>query len=160
VVEGPLAHGCDLTIISAAAGYSQLLAFSGASRGLVATASQLALPALGVIALLLLITVAMGTFMDPIALMMITIPLFVPVVTDLGFSPVWFGIMFLLCLDIGGLTPPVGLLLFVMKGVVPPDITMGQIVASVWPFVFRELGLVALVLFFPQLVLWLPSLAL
>lgn len=152
-------NGMLLLIIAAAAGYSQLLAFSGVSRGLVSATAQLAVPALAIVALLLLITIAMGTFMDAIAMMMITIPLFVPIVVDLGFSPIWFGIMFLVCLDIGGLTPPVGLLLFVMKGVVPPDITMGQIVASVWPFVVRELGLVGLILFFPQLVLWLPSLA-
>lgn len=151
-------NGMLLLIVASASGYSQLLAYSGATRAMVAAMTGLAVPGLALVALFLLGALILGMFMDSIAIMMVLIPLTVPTVVELGYNPVWYGILFLICLDIGGLTPPVGLLLFVMKGVVPPDITMPQIMASVWPFVWRELALVVVILFVPGLVLWLPSL--
>lgn len=152
-------NGMIMLIIATAAGYSQMLAFSGASTGMVVAAAGLEIPPLATVAVLLLITLLLGTVLEAVPLMLICLPLFVPVVVAFEFSPVWFGVMFLLAVDIGALTPPIGMLLFVMKGVVPPDIGMDQIIWSVIPFIIREAGLIVLILFIPPLAIWLPELA-
>lgn len=152
-------NGMLLIIIATASGYSQMLAYSGAARSMVAALAELPVPSLMIVAILLLITIALGSFMDGIALMAIMLPLSVPVILALGFNPIWFGILFVIAIDIGSLTPPVGLLLYVMKGIVPPDITMTNIITATLPFVWREVVFLAVLLFFPQIVLWLPALA-
>jgi TRAP-type mannitol/chloroaromatic compound transport system permease large subunit len=90
-------------------------------------------------------------------MMMITIPFFMPLVGTAGIDPIWFGLMMLIALEIGFTTPPFGLLLFVMKGVAPPDITMRQICWAAAPFIVLEIVTIVLVLIFPGLALWLPG---
>jgi TRAP-type mannitol/chloroaromatic compound transport system permease large subunit len=90
-------------------------------------------------------------------MMLITLPFFMPLVGKLGIDPIWFGVMFLICMQLGLLTPPFGLLLFTMKGVAPPSITMQQIyVASVPYILFGVLVLVG-IFFFPPIATWLPK---
>jgi TRAP-type mannitol/chloroaromatic compound transport system permease large subunit len=89
---------------------------------------------------------------------MITGPIFIPIIIDLGFCPLWFGILFNLNMQISFLSPPFGLALFYLKGVAPPDITMGDLYSCIWPFVILQgIGL-ALVMIFPQIGTWLPGL--
>ena len=76
---------------------------------------------------MILILLFLGCFVDQVSMMLITLPFFMPLVAKLNIDPVWFGIMFLICMQLGLLTPPFGLLLFTMKGVAPPGITMNQI---------------------------------
>jgi tripartite ATP-independent transporter DctM subunit len=95
--------------------------------------------------------------LDPAGIMMICVPIFVPVVESMGFDPVWFGILFIINMEIGYMTPPFGFNLFYMKGIVPPSITMMDIYRSVIPFTLVELTGLILVMIFPQIVLWLPS---
>lgn len=102
----------------------------------------------------------LGMFFDPTGIVMLTTPIFFPVVILLGFDPIWFGILFVVNMEMGFLTPPFGFNLFYMKGVVPPGITMGDIYKSVIPFVgLQAIGLI-IIMIFPQIALWLPSMML
>lgn len=100
----------------------------------------------------------LGMVMDDLPIIMITTPIYVPIITSLGFDPLWYGILFILNMQMAYLTPPFGFVLFYMKGVVPEGISMGDIYRSVGPFVILQaIGLI-LVMIFPQIALWLPSL--
>lgn len=88
---------------------------------------------------------------------MLTMPVFAPIVEALGYDPVWFGILFIINSEMDYLTPPFGFNLFYMRSIVPPSITMTDIYASVTPFVIIQGICLVLVMFFPQLALWLPS---
>jgi TRAP-type mannitol/chloroaromatic compound transport system permease large subunit len=108
------------------------------------------------IATMIIITL-MGTLMEVISIMMITLPLFMPIVQALGFDVVWFAVIFLINSTVGTKSPPFGLSLFVMKGVAPPDTTMGDIYRASLPFVGLSLIAMVLIIAFPQIALWLPS---
>ena len=100
----------------------------------------------------------MGTFMETISIMMICMPIFMPIVKLLGFDPVWFGVLMLINFETGFITPPFGMLLFVMKGVAPADISFQDICYAAVPFILCEIVAMAMVIAWPQIVLWLPSL--
>lgn len=111
----------------------------------------------GSLFVMLLIVFLMGLVLDPVGIMLITLPVFMPIVKQYGIDPVWFGALFVIALEIGYMTPPFGFNLFYLRGVAPPEITMGDIYRSVWPYVsvvFLGLFLVAI---FPAIALWLPS---
>jgi len=145
-------------IIAGALAYAQILAFSGASRGLIEFTLGLPLSPILVILTMQVILLILGTFMDVVAMMLITLPLYMPVISALGFDPVWFSVIMLLNVEMADVTPPFGLGLFVMKGVAPPSTTMGDIYRSVLPFLGCDLIAMALIIIFPQIALWLPSL--
>jgi TRAP-type mannitol/chloroaromatic compound transport system permease large subunit len=88
---------------------------------------------------------------------MITLPIFMPVVQQMGVDLVWFGVLFLICMQLGLLMPPHGLLLMTMKGVAPPQVTMMHIFRAVTPFLLISLAVLALVFFVPALATWLPN---
>lgn len=144
-------------IVFGSATFSQLLAFSGASRGLVTWATSFELAPLAMLLVMFGVLLLLGMFMEQISMMLLTVPIFFPLALTLGFDPVWFGLIMLLALEISFTTPPFGLLLFVMKGVSPPGTTMREIYTSAFPFIGCSLLLVALLIVFPQLALWLPS---
>jgi len=100
----------------------------------------------------------LGCFVDQVSMMLITLPFFMPLVTQLGVDPVWFGVLFLICMQLGLLTPPFGLLLFTMKGVAPPSITMSDVFSAALPYVWFGLLVLAIVFAFPPLATWLPRL--
>ena len=91
-------------------------------------------------------------------MMLITLPVFMPLVARLGIDPVWFGVLFLICMQLGLLLPPHGLLLMTMRGVAPPEVTMGHIFQAVAPYIILSLILLALILLFPPIATWLPQL--
>ncbi len=99
----------------------------------------------------------LGMVMDDLPIIMITVPIYVPLIKMLGFDPLWFGILFIVNMQMAYLTPPFGFVLFYMKGVVPPNITMGDIYKSVWPFIFLQALCLGLIMAFPEVVLWLPE---
>jgi len=144
-----------LFIICGSITFSQIMAFSQASAGLSATILDAGLSPTMLLLGMLLILLFLGCFMDQVSMMMITIPLFMPIVQNLGFDPVWFGVLMLMVLEISLATPPFGLLLFVAKGAAP-GIPMGAIIASVAPFIAMAIGVVALIIAFPALTLILP----
>jgi len=145
-------------IIAAAKGFGQNLAFTGATKGLAEFTMGLPLAPIVIFIVIQVIVVIMGMFMEPASIIMITLPVFMPVVHTLGFDPVWFAIVMLLNIQLGMLSPPFGMSLFVMKGVAPPDTTMGDIYRAALPFFALNLVGMALIIAFPALALWLPGL--
>jgi tripartite ATP-independent transporter DctM subunit len=145
-------------IVFGSATFSQLLAFSGASRGLITWATGFDLDPIAMLLVMFGVLLILGMFMEQISIMLLTVPIFFPLATQLGFDPIWFGLIMLLALEISFTTPPFGLLLFVMKGVAPPDTTMREIYRAAFPFILCSLLLVALLIAFPILATWLPSL--
>ena len=144
-------------IVFGSATFSQLLAFSGASRGLVKWATSFDLAPLAMLMIMFAVLLLLGMFMEQISIMLLTVPIFFPLAQSLGFDLVWFALIMLLSLEISFTTPPFGLLLFVMKGVAPPGTSMRDIYTSAFPFIGCSLILVALLIAFPNLALWLPS---
>jgi tripartite ATP-independent transporter DctM subunit len=114
------------------------------------------LPPLGVIFVMMGILIILGTFMEWIAIAFITVPIFAPVVVSLGYDPIWFGVLFVMNMQIYFLSPPFGPACFWLKSVAPPDITLQNIFASVWPFIILQIIGLTLVIVFPDIVLFLP----
>lgn len=150
--------GMILFIIVGATTFSQILSFSGASNGLAQTITGLGLPPLAVVAGMMLFLIFLGVFVEQVSMMMITLPIFMPIVQQMGIDLVWFGVMFLICMQLGLLMPPHGLLLMTMKGVAPPQVTMLHIFRAVTPFLLISLLVLVLVFFAPQVAVWLPNL--
>ena len=144
-------------IIAVAKAFGNILAFSGASQGLIKLAIGLPLDPIFILIAMQVVLLIMGCFMDVVAIMMITLPLFMPIIDTLGFDPVWFAIIFLLNIEMAGTTPPFGLNLFVMKGVAPRDTTMGDIYRAGLPFLGCDLVAMILIFVFPSIALWLPE---
>ena len=117
----------------------------------------LPLPPLGIIAVMMAVLILLGLFMDWIGICLLTMPIFVPIVISLGYSPVWFGILFCMNMQISYLTPPFGPAAFYLKGVAPPGIELGHIYKAVWPFIGLQACGLAAVVFFPEVALWLPD---
>ncbi|MBU4275634.1 MAG: TRAP transporter large permease subunit [Proteobacteria bacterium] len=99
----------------------------------------------------------LGTFLDPTGIVMLCTPVFVPVIIKLGFDPIWFGITFIINMEMAYLTPPFGFNLFYLRSIVPEGITMGHIYRSVLPFIALQMFCLVLVSVFPQIILWLPN---
>jgi TRAP-type C4-dicarboxylate transport system permease large subunit len=94
---------------------------------------------------------------EQISMIMIGVPIFMPVVMSLNFDPIWFGLLMLLSITVGLITPPFGLLLFIMKGVTPPKTTMTDVYASAFPFVLITVFGIFLIYVFPYIAVWLPN---
>jgi tripartite ATP-independent transporter DctM subunit len=145
-------------IIIVSSTYGEILAFTGAAAGMTSFISNLAIPPMVILIGMLVVVLILGCFMETVAIMMITIPIYMPVVNALGFNPVWFGVMMLIALETGLITPPFGVTLFVMKGVAPPEVTMSDIWKAVTPYVIIDILCIALVLVFPALATVMTSL--
>lgn len=146
-----------LVILAAAQAFSQVLAFTGANRHLVAWAVAQPLSPLMLIIAMQIVVLILGGFISAVPLMMITLPVFMPVVLKLGYDPIWFSVIFMLLVEMAQTTPPYGILLFVMKGVAPPDTTMGDIMRAALPFLACDLVALVLLTLIPDVALWLPS---
>ena len=144
-------------IVFGSATFSQLLAFSGASSGLIQWSTSFDLSPIYMLLAIFAVLLILGTFMEQISIMMLTVPFFFPLAQSLGFDLIWFGIVVLLALEISFSTPPLGLLLFVMKGVAPAGTTMREIYLAAIPYILCSMFLVALLIVFPALATWLPS---
>ncbi|MBW2027626.1 MAG: TRAP transporter large permease subunit [Deltaproteobacteria bacterium] len=145
-------------IMTGAMAFSQILAFSGASSGLVKLASGLDLHPITILIFMQIILIFMGTFMEPLTIMMVTLPVYMPLVESLGFNPLWFGTIMLINMEMATTTPPFGLVLFVMKGVAPEGTTMEDIYGAGLPFLICDAVAMATVMAFPSLALYLPGL--
>jgi tripartite ATP-independent transporter DctM subunit len=148
--------GMILFIIVGATTFAQILSFSGASDGLVKIITGQGLPAWAIVAGMMLILIFLGIFVDQVSMMMIALPIFMPVVQTLGVDLVWFGVMFLICMQLGLLLPPHGLLLMTMRAVAPAEVTMAHIFRGVAPFVIISLLLLGAVFLWPPIATWLP----
>jgi len=147
-----------LFIIVGATAFSQLLGFSGATNGFLAAIGQLNLSPTALMVSMILILLVLGCFVDQVSMMLLTLPFFMPLVTGAGIDPIWFGVLFLIAMQLGLMTPPFGLLLFTMKSVAPSHITIGQVFASAMPFVVISMLMLVAVFFFRPIATWLPML--
>jgi tripartite ATP-independent transporter DctM subunit len=112
---------------------------------------------LGVVILIQIVWIILGCFIDWIGILLLTAPIFVPVVLKLGFDPVWMGVLFCMNMQISYISPPFGPAAFYLKGVTPKGITLGDIFQSIWPYLGLQFVALGLVIAFPQIALWLPS---
>lgn len=149
-----------LMILTGSTAFSQILAFTGATSGLaaIAVAANESVGPLAVVIIMMAILIFMGMFMEPLSIMMLTVPIFFPVIRMFGYNEIWFGVLMLLNMEIATISPPFGLNLFVMKGVAPPGTTMTHVYAASIPFVLLDIAVIAVLLVYPGIVLWLPGL--
>lgn len=150
--------GMVLFIIVGATTFAQILAFSGVSNGIVQLITGQHLSTASVVVGMCLILIVLGIFVDQVSMMLITLPIFMPIVQQLGVDPVWFGVLFLMCMQMGLLMPPHGLLLMTMRGVAPPEVTMLHIFQAVVPYLIFSLLILGVVFLWPPLATWLPGL--
>ena len=103
---------------------------------------------------MLVTVILLGMLMSPVPIMLVTLPVFIPVVEELGFNPIWFAVLYLIAIETGSTSPPFGAGLFVMKGVAPKGTTMNEIYRAAVPFLICDLIAILLVLAFPAIVSW------
>ena len=137
-------------IIAASTTFSQILAFSGATDGALAELAKFEMTPLIAVFTMIAVLLVLGCFMDQISMMLLTFPFFMPLANALNLDLVWLGVILLISLQIALLTPPFGLLLFVMKGVAPPEITMRQVWAAATPYTLIVFAVLMLVVFVPS----------
>jgi tripartite ATP-independent transporter DctM subunit len=145
-------------IIIVSSTYGEILAFTGAASGMTNFITNLSISPIVILIGMLIVVLVLGCFMETVAIMMITIPIYMPVVNAFGYNTIWFGVMMLIALETGLITPPFGVTLFVMKGVAPPEITMADIWKAVTPYVIIDILCIVLVLAMPFLATVVPSL--
>ena len=144
-------------IIFGSATFANMLAFTGASSGLMNWALSFNMAPMGMVLIMIGVILFLGCFMDQLSMMLLTAPIFFPLAKTLGFDLTWFGLIMLLALEVGYTTPPFGLLLFVMKGVAPPETTMQDIYKAAIPFIACVMLLIGMILVFPPIATWLPK---
>ena len=137
---------------------NNLLVFSGIADALSNFVNDLTYPPMVIMAIILLIYMVMGCVLDALAMILLTIPIFFPIVQSLNFDPVWFGILVVMVVELGLITPPIGMNVFVIKGMVP-EVALSSIYVGVMPFVIAQILLIVLIFFLPEIVLWLPQTA-
>lgn len=162
VIENAIGSTTRITVMmfmifTGSMAFSQILAFTGATVGLCKLATGFPISPMAILAFMQLVLLAMGTFMEPLSIMMVALPVYLPIVHALHFNPMWFGVIMLLNMEMATTTPPFGLSLFVMKGVASPDTTMKDIYLAGLPFLGCDLIAMLIIMLFPSIALWLPS---
>jgi tripartite ATP-independent transporter DctM subunit len=148
-----------LMILSGSSAFSQLLAYTGASSGLVEVATSTHLSPTWVVVSMQLVLLLLGTFMESLAMILLTVPIYFPIIEALHLSPIWFGAIMLLYMEIAAISPPFGFGLFVMKAVAPAGTTMLDVYKATVPIMILNTIVMIIMIFFPSVVLFLPSLA-
>jgi len=149
--------GMIFVIVTGALVFNTFFAVTTIPMELASWVSGLALPPVLIIIIIILMYIILGTFLDELAMILLTLPIFYPVVTRLGFDPIWFGVIVVLVVEMGMISPPVGMTMFIVKGIAQ-DIPMKTIYKGVLPFVIAVLVMMALLISFPKLALFLPRL--
>jgi tripartite ATP-independent transporter DctM subunit len=150
--------GTIMFIVAGAAGFSQLLSLTGTTRALLNLVTGLAVEPVMMVIVMMVIVFILGMFLEQIPIMMITLPVFIPVIMALDVDPIWFGIIMLINMHIGTYSPPFGLVLFVMKGVAPAGTAMLDIYKSAIPFIMLDILAIIILFIFPDIVTFLPRL--
>ncbi len=148
--------GLIFVIIIGASVFSYFATLSGLPGATVASIEGLGLPPLAVIGMLMLFYLILGALFDTIAAMVLTLPFVYPLVTGLGYDPIWWGVVMVVVIELGMITPPIGINVFVLHGMAR-DLPLGTIFRGVIPFVFADLARLIVLILFPALSLWLPD---
>jgi tripartite ATP-independent transporter DctM subunit len=147
-----------MLLVAGAMVFGRFIAVSRLPYEMASWAANLDMPPLLVMIVILAIYMILGCFIDALAMVLLTVPIFYPIVVDvLGYSPIWFGVIIVMVVAMGVITPPVGMNVFIIKGVAS-DIPLEKIFKGVWPFLFALLACILLLLLFPSLVTFLPDL--
>jgi tripartite ATP-independent transporter DctM subunit len=144
------------TILIGAILFNNFLVLSAVPDVIGAWIGGLPFSSTGIMLIILLIYLVMGCALDSLAMILLTIPIFFPVVSNLGFDPVWFGIIVVMVVELGLITPPVGMNVFIIKGMAP-EVPLSKIYKGVMPFVIAQILLITIIVFFPKIATWLPS---
>ena len=144
-------------IIAGATIFGHFMAITRAPFALSEWVGGLPLPPVVIMVFIMAIYLIGGCFMDSLALVTLTIPILYPIITEMGYDPIWFGILIILAAEMGVITPPVGVNVYVIKGVAP-DVSMNKIFRGIWPFLGAEVVATLMILFVPQIALFLPNL--
>jgi tripartite ATP-independent transporter DctM subunit len=147
--------GMIFLIIAGARGFSQVLAYVGATQAMAQFVLQLPVHPLMIMGIMQVVLLVLGCFMDSAAIILLSMPIFVPAIISLGFDPIWFGAISVLNIEVGLITPPFGVALYTMKAVAPDKYTMRDIMESTAPFVFLQVIAIGLCMIFPSIPLWL-----
>lgn len=146
-----------LIIMASSAMFSQLLAYTGATSELIQVVATLDLPYYFMLLILMAIPFVLCMFIDQIALLLILVPIYQPIIATYGFNPVWFWTLILVNVTVGGITPPFGYTIFAFKGGVADDLSINDIYSAAWPFVCLFVLATMLLAIMPDLILFLPS---
>jgi C4-dicarboxylate transporter DctM subunit len=144
-------------ILVAAASFGYVLSFLNVPQNLVNWALSLDVSPYVILIAVNLLLFVLGCIMDPAAIIMVTVPMLAPLMQSLGFDLIWFGVMFVVNMELAEITPPLGLNLYIMKAVAPPGITLNDIIIGSIPFMILDIIGLIFVIIWPQLILWLPS---
>jgi tripartite ATP-independent transporter DctM subunit len=144
-----------LTIVGFSAVIGVFMALNGTTNMLLNAIADSGLPNWAVLGLVLLLLLALGFFLDQLAILILTLPVVFPLMTQLGYDPIWLGVIFVKTAEIGLITPPMGMNVFVVAGVTRMPVT--EVFKGIWPFVVTELIILALLVMLPQLALWFPA---
>ncbi len=146
------------TIIAGSATFSQILAVSGVTSNVLQYLLAFQMDTVTFISLYMAVVLVMGCFLDPIAILMLTLPFFLPLAQQMNINLVWLGILIMIGLEMSFITPPFGLSIFVLKGITPPEITTTAIYKAVYPFILIQIVAIFFIIFVPELATWLPDL--
>jgi tripartite ATP-independent transporter DctM subunit len=145
-----------LMIVAASKTFSTVLAFTNATDAMVEVVQGLSVHPILILIAMQIIVVILGCLMDPVSIMLITLPLFMPIVSALGFDPIWFAVIMLINLEMGNMSPPFGMLIFVMQGVTTKDVTYEDIAWATVPYMLFDVLVIGMIMVWPQIALWLP----
>ena len=157
LVESARTTGMLFTLLIAATVFANFVNFTTMPGDLKEWITHLGLSPIMVVGAMMVIYIILGTVMEELTMVLLTIPLFFPIVVQLGFDPVWFGVLIVMVIQIGLISPPVGMNLFVLNTLLP-KVGLGTIFRGCWPFVGMQIITLGILLFFPSLSLYLPSL--
>ena len=157
LVESARTTAMLFTLLIAATMFANFVNFTSMPNDLKDLITNSGLSPIFIITAMMFIYIVLGTVMEELSMVLLTIPLFFPIVTALGFDPVWFGVLIVMIVQIGLISPPVGMNLFVINTLLP-KVGLGNIFKGCWPFVVVMIFVLGLLIAFPQLSLWLPSL--
>jgi tripartite ATP-independent transporter DctM subunit len=157
LVESARTTAMLFTLLIAATVFANFVNFTTMPNDLKQWITHLGLSPVMVVGAMMVIYIILGTVMEELTMVLLTIPLFFPIVMQLGFDPVWFGVLIVMVIQIGLISPPVGMNLFVLNTLLP-KVGLGTIFRGCWPFVAMQVVTLAILLFFPEISLYLPSL--
>ena len=143
-------------IVMASTVFSYFVVQTGISKSIVDAILGLGLPPIAVMALICVFYIVLGSFLEGIGMVLVTVPIILPIVLAIGYDPVWFGVLLVIVIEIGLVTPPVGMNLFVIRAVTP-QVSIADLYRGVLPFLAAPIILIVLMLLFPELALWLPK---
>ncbi len=158
LVETVKTSGMIFTILIGAMIFNAFLAVSTIPMELAEVIGGLGLPPILVFTLIIIVYLVLGCFIDAMSMILLTIPIFFPLMVQLGFDPIWFGVIVVMVVELAMISPPVGMNVYVISGIAK-DVPMQKIFRGIIPFLLVELGFIALITAFPDIVLFLPGLS-